>query len=242
MSQIAHSPNSGIGNVETYSLSSKSLFASEELRIDAGHYNPEFLAAIDVLNQSGMRLERLGDIVYSVHLPTRFKRVYVEKEKGIPFLQGSHVIQFLPDDMKYLSSKSHRNLDEIVIRAGWLLITRSGTVGRISICPSHWDGFVASEHIIRVIPDEKKCPSGYLSAFLASPIGQAQLTANIYGAVVDELTEEQVQGVLVPLPKTPKDKALVSSLDATMQESVAKRSEAVAAAAASVRMLNERLS
>jgi hypothetical protein len=40
---------------------------------------------------------------------------------------------------------------------------------------------------------------GYLATYLASPIGQAQLTAQVYGAVVDELTEEQASSVRVPV-------------------------------------------
>lgn len=187
-----------------------------------------------------MKLERLGDIVSSVYLPPRFKRVYVEKDAGIPFLQGSHVVQFQPADLKYLSPNSYRSIDHLVIQAGWLLLTRSGTVGRVALCPQEWDGWAASEHIIRIIPDEEKCPVGYLCSFLASPPGQIQLTANIHGAVVDELTDDQVRDVLIPLPKTTEDMTLMHSVDATMKKGTTLKSQAVASAEASVRELAER--
>ena len=80
--------------------------------------------------------------------------------------------------------------EQWIIRAGWLLVTRSGTTGRTTVCPEEWDEWAASEHILRIVPNEEKCPAGYLCTFLSSPLGQAQLTASIYGAVVDELTEE----------------------------------------------------
>ena len=219
---------------KSYALPSNFLFESDEIRLDAGHYNPEFLEACRTLEQSGMRLERLGDVVVEVILPGRFKRIYVEQDEGLPFLQGSHVVHFQPANLKYLSPSSRRNIDSIVIRAGWLLITRSGTVGRVTLCPKEWDGWAASEHIIRIIPDEGKCPAGYLCSFLASSVGQVQLNANIHGAVVDELTDDQVRNILVPIPTKKEEWDLVNSIDAAMKEAIKLKTQAVAAAQMSV--------
>ena len=187
------SPKTAPPETDSYTLPSRFLAESGEVRLDAGYYNPQFLDVQRTLAQSGLRLERLGNVVKEVILPGRFKRIYVEPESGLPFLQGSHVVHFEPADIKYLSPASHRSIDTIVVRQGWLLITRSGTVGRVTICPVEWDGWAASEHIIRIIPDERKCLGGYLCAFLASPLGQVQLNANIHGAVVDELTDKTGQ-------------------------------------------------
>ena len=224
MTQTVPSPT--LPSVESYSLPSNSLAGSQEFRLDAAHYNPELLKAISVLRTSGMRVERLADITDKLFIPPRFKRIYVDNPAhGVPFLQGSHIVQFQPTDIKHLSKSCHR-LERWMVSAEWLLVTCSGTIGRTVMCPQEWDGWAASQHILRIVPDKKKCPPGYLCAFLASPFGQVQLTANIYGAVVDELTEEQAKGILVPIPETAEDKVLVRSLDATMRESVAKRSEA----------------
>ena len=217
-----HAPPS---KTESYVLPSGFLTDSDELRFDAERYSPRLIEALRALNESGMCLERLADITENVFIPPRFKRMYVEREHGIPFLQGSHVVHFEPADLKYLSLSSYR-LEQWIVRAGWLLVTCSGTIGRIAICQPEWDGWAASQHILRIVPDETKCPSGYLAAFLASPLGQAQLTANIYGAVVDELTEEQAEDILVPLPETAEDRALVRSIETAMTASVDKRSEA----------------
>ncbi len=220
---------------DSYALPSDLLAESNEVRLDAGHYNPDLLNAHRVLEQSGLKLEHLGDIVQDVILPGRIpKRIYVESDAGLPFLQGSHVVHFQPADLKYLSPASHRNIDLIVIRAGWLLITRSGTVGRVTLCPPEWDSWAASEHIIRIVPDEKKCLAGYLCSFLASPLGQVQLSASIHGAVVDELTDEQVRNVLVPLPQKKPDRDLVRSIDEGMKRATTLKSQAVVATQTSV--------
>ena len=235
---ISHKLSSS--TLERYSLPSESLVISRELRLDAAHYNPEFFDAIHTLRESGMRVERLADITDGVFIPPRFKRIYVDDpNNGVPFLQGSHVVHFHPADIKYLSKKL-RNLEKWTIHEGWVLVTCSGTIGRSTIALPEWDGWAASQHIMRIVPDESKCPGGYLCSFLASRLGQIQLTASIYGAVVDEITEQQAQTVLVPLPKNPSDAALMRSVDDAMKESMRLKSRAIASTMVSIGQLSER--
>lgn len=214
-------------NIQSYSLPSSSLESTSELRLDACFYNPEVFEALDILGKSGMRVQPLAEIANDIFIPPRFKRIYVHSDHGVPFLQGSHIVHFRPADLKYLS-RIHPKLEQCIIRANWVLVTRSGTAGRVMLSPSEWDGWAASEHILRIVPDEKRCSAGYLCSFLSSSFGQVQLTANIYGAVVDELTEQQAASVMVPLPETKEDRVLVQSIDTAMRQAVCNRSKAVA--------------
>lgn len=226
--------------IECFSLPVRDLVDVDELRLDASYYNPAVLIAIERLNQSGMRIVPLHSIVSRIFMPNRFKRIYVKPNAGVPFLQGSHVVHFHPAGLKYLSKEAYRNFNKFVIRSGWILVTRSGTVGRVTLCPEEWDKWAASEHIIRVIPDEERCPSGYLTSFLASPLGQVQLSAQIHGAVVDELTVDQVGGVLVPLPITEGDATLVKTIDDGMKKSVVTKSQAVNQMSGAVNNISDR--
>ena len=221
-------------SVETFSLPISSLVETDDLRLDASHFNPAVIQAVQHLRESGMRVVRLADVTTRVFIPPRFRRVYVDASVGIPFLQGSHVVHFQPADIKYLSRTAHHRLDRWIIHAGWILVTCSGTIGRVTICPEEWDGWAASQHILRIVPNEEMCPSGYLSSFLSSSFGQVQLTANIYGAVVDELTEQQAESVLVPLPETSRDWELVKSIDQEAKNAIARKSDAVALAKSAV--------
>ena len=218
-----------LSQMKSWSISSEEFIDSEnEFRIDANRYNPSLKHILkNLTNHSNMKIERLGDIVSRVYLPPRFRRNYVTAEHGIPFIQGKQIIQFRLDDLKYLSRKTHGNSSYLFIKEGWILITRSGTVGRVVMCPKEWNGWIASEHVIRIIPDENKCSGGYLYSFLASPFGQIQLISQIYGAVVDELTDIQIENVLIPLPKTEKDKRLMQSINTAIGKSISKRSEAL---------------
>ena len=185
----------------------------QTMRFDAEHYNKITLAADERLDASGWTLERLGDVTANIFIPPRFKRVYVDDQHGIPFLQGTHLPHFKPADVKFLSTTAHKNLDHLLIRQGWVLVTRSGTIGRIALTSQHWDGWAASEHIVRIVPRaDGFCPSGYIYAWLSSPFGQAQFN-EVYGAVVDEITAEHVAGIRIPVPSTPEERAIVSQIN-----------------------------
>jgi hypothetical protein len=214
--------------LEAFSVGSAWLKGSAGLRLDASFYNPRSARAIDTLKHSGLTLKTLGEVTERIFIPGRFARTYVDKDHGLPFLQGSHVVHFQPADLKYVSPTVHKKLELWVIREGWLLVTRSGSVGRIAVTPHSWNGWAASEHSLRIVPKKNgPCPVGYLYAFLSSELGQAQLTAQIYGAVVDELTEDQTRSVLIPVPETPEQVSLVEQLSAVAMQSVQMRSEAV---------------
>jgi type I restriction enzyme S subunit len=212
--------------IEHFTVDSRWLKGSKGLRLDASFYNPRLARALETLRKSGLKLANLGDITNNIFIPPRFARTYVEKEHGIPFLQGSHIVHFQPADLKYVSPAVHKKIAKWIIRKDWILVTRSGTVGRIAVVPELWDGWAASEHILRIIPNEEY-PAGYLYAFLSSPLGQAQLTAQIYGAVVDELTEAQTRLILIPIASNDREREQVANINDVALKAIKKWQEAV---------------
>lgn len=221
-------PVAGVEAEAPVTLVSSELLYQAELRMDAGYYNVETMRAHAAMAASGLTMKRLGDITERIFIPPRFRRVYVDEAHGVPFLQGSHLVHFRPADLKYVSRSVHRNLDQWTIKAGWVLVTRSGTIGRAAIALKQWDGWAVSEHIIRIVPQEDgPCPAGYIYAWLSSPLGQAQFNGT-YGAVVDELTADHVGNILIPVPETEEQRRLVDSINALAMESVATKEQALA--------------
>lgn len=168
-------------------------------RFDASFHVPIAKAAIEQMKQGKYPLVRLGDLAERIFIPPRFKRIYVSPEHGVPFLQGSHIPMIKPFDLKFISQRANeKQIKECLIHKNWLLITRSGTVGRVMLVPQALDGWAASEHCLRLIPNTQKSHPGYWAAFLMTPYGQHQLTSKIYGGVVDELTEDDTATLYVP--------------------------------------------
>jgi Type I restriction modification DNA specificity domain len=222
-------------HVESFPITLPLVRKTTELRLDASFYNPRVAEALAILRRSELEIQPLHRVTQRIFIPPRFKRIYVDPEHGVPFLQGSHVVHFQPTDMKYLSRAAHVRLDRWIIRSGWVLVTCSGTIGRATIAPNSRDGWAASQHICRIVPDPgSPCPPGYIYAYLLSELGQAQLTAQIYGAVVDELTEDQAQSVLIPVPVTREQTMLVQEVDTLAMKSIEAKDEAVRAALAAV--------
>ena len=218
--------------IEAYNTSpfthvqSSQLYQSE-MRLDAAHYNEDTRDAHQQLLSSRLRLERLGDVVERVFMPPRFKRVYVDQEHGTPFLQGTHLPHLRPADLKFLSRSVHDDLGPWTIEPSWVLVTRSGTIGRVAIALQQWKGWVASEHIIRIVPASSSlCPPGYIYSWLSSPLGQAQFH-NVYGAVVDEITANHVESILIPVPQTEEQVAIVSRINDLAIRSVEAKEKAL---------------
>lgn len=114
-------------------------------------------------------------------------------------------------------------LKHLAVKEGWILVTRSGTTGIVSSVPEYWDGFAISEHVIRIVPNGK-IDSNYLLAFLKTPQCQASLAQGVFGSVIDEITPETINRIMVPIPK---DKKLYNSLSKSIAEAEKCRSEAL---------------
>ena len=78
------------------------------------------------------------------------------------------------------------------------MITSSGTIGKVTIAPKHWEGWTANQHIIRVVPTNDEI-AGYLYAWLSTDYAYHLITRYTYGAVVDEIDDKQVADIAIPL-------------------------------------------
>jgi len=214
--------------------------ASElNLRLDVSYHLP-ILQQIEVnLSKSRFKDTKFGEVIDKIFIPTRFKRPYVNNSTtGTPFLQGSHIPQIKPMDVKYLWNGT-KHLENILIKKDWLLMTRSGTVGRIGIVRDGWENWAASEHILRVVIKPEIHP-GYIAAFLSFPYGEYQIKGKIYGAVVDEIGEQDtslIEEINIILP--PKD--IRDKIGKLVFEAYDKRDKANQIENEAIEMLEKRL-
>ena len=222
-------------SVETYSVKLSNLKG----RIDGSYHVPVVQAIIDCLKANAAEVTNVGDETISkdIILPGRFKRVYVDEGFGRVFIGGKQIGELDPTNKKYLSIKKHgdRISKQLELHENETLITRSGTVGNVAFVPKHWESWVASEHIIRVIPSTNDI-SGYLNIFLASDYGHSLITHYTYGSVVDEIDDNHVRDIPFPLLK---DKATQNKINEMALEANQKRYEAYLAEQEALRIMNE---
>lgn len=173
-----------------------------EGRFDAHYHDPAARLAEAELRTRCPVVVALGDprLTQEIRAITKFrKRVYVE-QGGIPMLSSKQILQIAPIDTKHLAKGAHtKDLPEIALRPGMVLVTCSGTIGRVQIVPDYMDGWTASQDSTRLLAGAGTNP-GFLYAWLASDYGQALLTRQSYGAVVVHIDRDMIASVPVPLP------------------------------------------
>lgn len=176
------------------------------LRLDARYYRSHRNNShhTNIKKAAGWDYVRLGDVVESIFYPGRFARNYVSTDTdSIPFLGGTNVTQLLLRTEKRIARNSHK-IEELKVKQGWILITRSGSVGIVSTVPQSWDGYAFSEHVIRIVPNDEKLAREYLFAFLKTRFAQEIIARGVYGSVIDEITPEYIGKLEVPVPKDRK--------------------------------------
>jgi type I restriction enzyme S subunit len=186
---------------DSFELSEPALSSSvNERRLEARFYNPSVLAALINLDTCGAVKKSVSRLSHQVIMAGRFKRNYVEADFGTPFLSGKNIIQIRPSDLKYLSSTQTDGLDYLLVKKSWILVTCSGTIGRTCFVWHNFEDYAASQHILRVVPNEAEVDPGYLYSFLSSSYGYQQIVRFRHGSVIDEITDQQLKKVIVPLP------------------------------------------
>ena len=103
-----------------------------------------------------------------------------------------------PFEIKYLARSDKRNLSQCRVGKHWVLVTCSGTIGRVGLVSNITTDWAASQHILRLVAQEPDYNAGYIALFLMTPYGQHQIQSKVYGAVVDELTDLDLGEVLIP--------------------------------------------
>lgn len=173
-------------------------------RLDASYHVPIVDAIVEHFSKYAEEVTSIGDrrISNAVILPGRFKRVYVDEGYGYVLFGGKQIHTLDPSGDKYLSKSKHddRVSKELLIDENTTLITRSGTIGKVALVPKHWAHWIASEHIIRVVPASQDI-AGYNYIFLLSDYGRMLIQRYTYGAVVDEIDSSHVKDIPIPLLK-----------------------------------------
>lgn len=186
------------------------------LRLDGSYHLPLFKSIQKHIEQfsSELKFLRSQDVSKSIILPGRFKRTYVDSEEhGIKFIGGKQMFDLNPASEKFLSKSIHgtRLGKELLLHENCILITRSGTIGKVSLVPKHWENWAANEHIIRVFPKDKEI-AGYLYCWLNSEYGHEMIKKHTYGAVVDEIDTNHVGDIPLPLLKNEKKQKEINDL------------------------------
>lgn len=134
----------------------------------------------------------------------RIKRLWVTDEAhGVRFLSSTDILKSDLSDLQLISKKAVRANPKLLIKAGWTLITRAGTIGRMAFARPDMEGLACSEDVLRVVPDPEKIPPGYLYAYLSSKFGVPLVVGGTYGAIIQHIEPSHIADL--PIPRLEKN-------------------------------------
>ncbi len=172
---------------------------NNKLRLEANSFNLEAKAAKEKIFSNIYGVIKLwsdnGLVEKAFHRP-RFKRIYVD-HKEIPFYQPSSITDVYPKPSKYISAKTETNLKSLKVKKGMLLMTVSGTIGKVAIAGKKLDNQIFSHDLLR-LTGKGKYDTGYIYCYFLSEAGQHILQSNNYGAVIKHIEPEHLQNIIIP--------------------------------------------
>lgn len=170
-------------------------------RLDCSPYLGGAIETEILLEELPVRKDSLGSVTSAIFNGPKFSRTFVyDPAYGVKFLGGSDLQKADLDDLPLLSSsQAHgKQLRHLEIKEGMTLITCSGTIGKMAYARPEMEGIWSSQHIMKVMPDPERIPSGYLYAFLSSRFGIPLVVAGTYGSIIQSIEPHHISGLPVP--------------------------------------------
>ena len=172
-------------------------------RLDCGPYVSGAIEARELIRQLPMRKDHLQDLteggINGIINAGRITRLWVDDDlHGCPFLSSTDILQADLSNISYIAKSAVRHNRQLLIKDRWTLITRSGTIGRMTYARSEMRGMACSEDVLRVVPDQEKVLPGYIYAYLCSKYGVPLVVSGTYGSIITHLEPSHIADLPVP--------------------------------------------
>lgn len=143
-----------------------------------------------------------------------------------PYFTPSAILQEKADSVKYidLSKATKKQLHDFTIvrlKRGDIVVTRSGSIGRVSMITKQFDNVIASDDLIRIRIDDEEIRH-YLYCYLQSKEAIDQMMRNEYGSIQQHLEPAHISNLLIPIPS---DFSLLSGIILSSKNAFLKKEE-----------------
>jgi len=169
----------------------------ENSRVDVEYYQP-FLEKIEkTINKGKYKTDKLKKIITKIHYGASTSNAYVDN--GIPLLRilnlkSNHFdlskVVYLPEDFR-------KELGNAFVKTGDLLISRSGTVGLVSVVPKEADGFAFGSFMIKFCLNDK-INKEFVSIWLNNKLNKFLTEREKIGAIQGNITIGTIENFGIP--------------------------------------------
>jgi len=198
-------------------------------RLDCNPYMSGALEARDALKQLKVRKDALRTLTAGhaggIYNGPMFKRNYVDSpEHGVPFISSGSMLLADLSTLPLLRKKDAESsrLSYLRLRPGMMLISCSGTIGRMTYVRPDMDSIWSSQDVLKVVPNPSLIPPGYLYAYLSSRFGVPLVVSGTYGAIIQHIEPHHLTEIDIPR----FDSAIEEGIAACVDRAARARSEA----------------
>jgi len=131
--------------------------------------------------------------------PGRLKGFVVAPGKGLPFMSAGQVFEDKPRIRKWIAKAMLKDASVREVQLGWLLMTISGEVGRVTAVYDEHLGKVITHDLLRIEPNDPD-EFGWLYAYTRTPTFFAISRSAQYGHMIKHLEPEHVRAMPVLMP------------------------------------------
>lgn len=170
-------------------------------RLEASVFDVEAKQARQIIKNSKFQSTTIGgeNGLTTSYTGARFKRVWVE-DSEFPIYQPSSIVDIKPVPDGYISHLTQTNIEALRVSKGQILMTCSGTIGKVSYVSDTLNHKIFSHDLLR-INCKKEIDQGYIYTYLKSKVGNKILLTNSYGAVITHIESEHL--ATLPIPNAP---------------------------------------
>jgi type I restriction enzyme S subunit len=134
---------------------------------------------------------------------------------GTPLIRSLniHFDRFIYAGMAYLSPVQARELDNVTVRSGDVLLNITGaSIGRVNQCPTELDGARVNQHVCIIRP-VSALDAAFLRYFLSSPQQQGIIFEIETGVTRQALTKEMILNFEIPIPPLNEQRRIVAKIE-----------------------------
>ena len=171
-------------------------------RLEASVFDVEAKQARSIIENGKYHVKKVCGMngLANSYVCGRFKRIWVNKS-DLPLFQPSSITDVYPTPDGYISHKTQTDIESLRVHKGQVLMTCSGTIGKMSYVSKTLDNQIFSHDLLRINANTPE-DAGYIYAYLKSKTGNKILLTNSYGAVITHIEPEHL--MTVPIPDAPR--------------------------------------
>jgi type I restriction enzyme, S subunit len=184
-----------IGHDPTWGVTRASVLMRGDRRLEAETYLSDGYGkrlAIEARSRGWSPLGELAD----VWQPSRLRGTLVAPDHGVPFLLAGQMFEVRPVPRKWLSLARTEQAQERFVKAGTVLLSRSGNVGRVTIAHRPHLGKLITDDLLRIDLLEPSL-KGWLYAYMRTESFRSMARGAHYGHVVKHLEPAHVAAIPV---------------------------------------------